>query len=351
MLLTLVGLVVLHSISLQEVAPSQSFNPVVQIMAALLGIAAMIVMARLDYRLLVRIAPMWYMVAIGLLALVLIVGETVSGATRSIELGFFEFQPTEVAKIGLILMMARYYSMHSHSLGKIRYVLGSLLLLGFVAAFILMQPDLGSVVLISAVWFIMTAMSSMRRVYVVALIVIAAAMIPVVSSQLEPYQQARISSFFDPAADPQGQGYNVNQAMIAVGSGQLLGRGLGGGTQSSLNFIPAQHTDFIFAVLAEKLGLLGGGVVIALFGVVIWRGILIAYRARDRFGMLLAVGVVSAIFVQTVITIGMNLGVAPVTGLPLPFIAYGGTSLMMSLFAIGILQSIATHSQELHFRD
>lgn len=342
---------VLHSITFSEVTPSQEFNPTVQVVAALLGLAVLVSMMRLDYRLLIRLAPAWYMIAIGLLVVVLLVGDTVFGATRSLQLGFFEFQPTEVAKIGFVLMLARYYTIHDGNLHKFRYFLASLMLLGLMAVFIMMQPDLGSTLLLVSAWLIITMMSSTRRLYLIGFIFIGLAMLPLATSQLEPYQQERLNTFFEPDGDPQGAGYNVNQAMIAVGSGQLLGRGLGGGTQSGLNFIPSQHTDFIFAVLAEKLGLLGAGVVLGLFVVVMWRGVLIAYRAKDRFGRLLASGVVGILFVQIVVTIGMNIGVAPVTGLPLPFVAYGGTSLIMSLFAIGILQSIATHSQELHFRD
>ncbi|MEX0934590.1 MAG: FtsW/RodA/SpoVE family cell cycle protein, partial [Candidatus Saccharimonadales bacterium] len=143
---------------------------------------------------------------------------------------------------------------------------------------------------------------------------------------------------------PQGQGYNVDQSMIAIGSGQLFGRGLGGGTQSTLNFLPSQHTDFIFAVIAEKLGLIGASSVLILFGLLLWRGFVIALRARDSFGALLASGITTMFLIQIVITIGMNLGIAPVTGLPLPFLAYGGTNLIISLIAVGILLNISKNS-------
>lgn len=349
-LLVVIGLVVLHAINVRDESLLQGFNPTVQIVAALLGSAALIVTARTDYRLLARIAPIWYGVGIVLLLSVLAFGETVAGSQRSLQFGFFEFQPTEVAKLGLILMLARFYANHAQEMGRLRYFLLSLIITGGVSAAVVIQPDLGSTLVMLFIWFVMTLMSSTRRLFLAGAIVLALIAIPIGAQFLAPYQQARLETFFNPTADPQGQGYNVNQAMIAVGSGQLLGRGLGGGTQSTLNFLPSQHTDFIFAVVAEKLGLLGAGVVMVLFSIVIWRGILIAWRTQDRFGTLLATGIVAMFLIHIIVTIGMNLGVAPVTGLPLPFVAYGGTNLVISLFAIGVLQSIAGHNQELQFR-
>ncbi|MEX0748433.1 MAG: rod shape-determining protein RodA [Candidatus Saccharimonadales bacterium] len=350
LLLTVIGLVVLHAINVRDPSLLQGFNPTVQLVAAMIGLIGLVVAARIDYRLLMRIAPAWYGVGLALLAIVLLIGETVSGSIRSIEVGFFEFQPTEIAKLGLIVMLARYFAYNRRDLIKIRYFVGSLLILGAVAALIMLQPDLGSVMVMAAIWFLMAMMSGTRRLFLVLFVGVALAVLPLATQLLEPYQQARLETFFNPAADPQGQGYNVNQAIIAVGSGQLFGRGLGGGTQSTLNFLPSQHTDFIFAVVAEKLGLLGAGLVLVLFGVVIWRGVRIAWQAQDRFGAQLSTGIVAMLLVQVVITVGMNLGIAPVTGLPLPFIAYGGTNLVISLFAIGILQSIVTHNQTLQFK-
>lgn len=350
-LLTVIGLVVLHAITFRDPSLEAGFNPAQQVVAAALGLAALIVAARMDYRIWLRAAIPWYLVAVILLGVLLFVGEVVFGATRGIHLGFLDFQPTEVAKLGLILLLARLYALHSLSLRRLRYFALSLLIVGVIAALVFLQPDIGSVAVLGFIWLLMTLMSNIRKTHVLVLMVVLAVSAPFAIGQLEPYQQQRLETFFNPAADPQDAGYNVNQAKIAVGSGQIFGRGLGGGTQSQLNFLPAQHTDFVFAVLAEKLGLLGAGLVMSLFGVVLFRGLYIAYHARDKFGSLLAGGIVAMFLVQIIISIGMNLGVAPVTGLPLPFISYGGTSLVMSLFAVGLLLSVSANKQKLEFKE
>jgi rod shape determining protein RodA len=170
---------------------------------------------------------------------------------------------------------------------------------------------------------------------------------------LQPYQRARLEAFFNPAADPLNTGYNAVQSQITVGSGQLLGRGLAAGSQSQLNFLPslAQHTDFIFAVLNEKLGFVGGTLLLVLFGALLWRGLRIGYLAQDRFGMFVAVGIVGMIIFHVAVNVGMNLGVAPVTGIPLPFVSYGGTALLTMMVAVGLLESIAVRRKKLQFED
>lgn len=349
-LLTLIGLVVLHAINFRDPSLEATFSPTQQVIAAVIGAIALFVVARIDYQVWKRVALGWYLAAIGLLILLLWTGEDTSGAVRGIHVGFIDFQPTEIAKLGMILLLARIYAVHAASLRRFRFLALSLLVLGVVSGLVFLQPDIGSVVVLGAIWLVMTFMSNVRPVYVAALMLLAVMAMPVAIQQLEPYQQQRLETFFNPTADSQGAGYNVEQATIAVGSGQVFGQGLGGGSQSQLNFLPAQHTDFIFAVVAEKLGLLGAGLVIVLFGVVIMRGFYIAYRAQDVFGSILAGGITSMLLIQTVISIGMNLGVMPVTGLPLPFISYGGTSLIMSLFAVGLLLSIGAHQRKLEFQ-
>jgi len=196
----------------------------------------------------------------------------------------------------------------------------------------------------------MLVCASTNKLQILIITLAAAAFIPFATNLLQPYQQRRIETFLSPLSDPQGAGYNVVQSQIAVGSGGLFGRGLGSGSQSQLNFLPSQHTDFIFAVVAEKLGFLGALLVVALFTLVISRGILIAWRADDSFGMLLASGIVAMLFFHFMINIGMNLGVMPVTGIPLPFLSYGGTNLIISMGGIGLLLSIARHRKQLTFR-
>lgn len=350
-LLVIIGLIVLHAINFRDPSLAEGFSPLRQVISAVIGFGALFAAARTDYRVWLRAAPLWYMVSAALLVLVLIIGDVVSGAARSIDLGFFEFQPTEIAKLGLIFLLARWYTVRARELGHPWYLFLSLVATGILAGLIILQPDIGSAALVGMIWLVMTLASNIRKSYVAVLVVIALVLSPFAVQQLQPYQQERLETFFNPAADPQGSGYNVDQATIAVGSGQIFGRGLGGGSQSQLNFLPSQHTDFVFAVVAEKLGLLGAALVVGLFLVVLYRGFFIAFGARETFGSLLAIGITSMFLVQTIIVIGMNLGIMPVTGLPLPFISYGGTNLVVSLFAVGLLQSIATHKQDLQFKE
>jgi rod shape determining protein RodA len=196
---------------------------------------------------------------------------------------------------------------------------------------------------------VMAVVARIRLSYLGAMAAALVLAIPLIIPHLKPYQKARLAVFLNPAADKLGAGYNVVQATIAVGSGQLYGRGLNAGSQSQLNFLPSQQTDFIFAVLGEKLGFIGGMLVILLFLALLLRGIIIASRASDRFGMFLAVGVVTMLLFHVFINIGMNVGLLPVTGIPLPFISYGGTSLLVSLVAVGLLESIAVRRKKLEF--
>ncbi len=350
-LLVAIGLIILHAINFRDPSLAEGFNPAHQLVAAVLGFGVMMLVSRVDYRFWFRAAPAWYVASAALLVLLLFVGETVAGSTRSINLIFIEFQPTELAKLGLIFLLARWYTIRARELRHPWYMFSSLMATGLIAGLIVLQPDIGSAVLVGGIWFIMTLASNVRKSYLAVLIVGVLLVSPFVIQQMQPYQQERLQTFFYPESDPQGGGYNVDQSTIAVGSGQIFGRGLGGGTQSQLNFLPSQHTDFIFAVVAEKLGLLGAALVIALFAVLLLRGFYIAIHAKDTFGSLLAIGLSALLLIHVVIAIGMNLGVAPVTGLPLPFISYGGTNLVISLFAVGVLQSISIHKRDLEFKE
>ncbi|MEX0668336.1 MAG: rod shape-determining protein RodA [Candidatus Saccharimonadales bacterium] len=344
LILCLIGVIVLHSINVRDPSLLQGFNPSWQLIALLIGSIGLILFMRMDYHILARIAPLWYGVGVLLLVLVLFFGEAVSGSTRALSFGVVEFQPAEIAKMGMILLLASYYNKNSNKLHKLNTLFISMIITAAVVILVFLQPDLGTAIVLLIIWAMISFMAGIRRSFLVGLALIGLIALPVAIQVLEPYQQARLETFFDPTADSQGQGYNVDQSMIAIGSGQLFGRGLGGGTQSTLNFLPSQHTDFIFAVIAEKLGLIGASSVLILFGLLLWRGFVIAWRARDSFGALLASGITTMFLVQIVITIGMNLGIAPVTGLPLPFLAYGGTNLIISLLAVGILLNISKNS-------
>jgi rod shape determining protein RodA len=202
-----------------------------------------------------------------------------------------------------------------------------------------------------AIWLSMALVSRVRKLHLAILAGIGLALLPLFISMLKPFQRARLETFINPTADPLHTGYNAVQSTITVGSGQIFGRGLAAGSQSQLNFLPplAQHTDFIFAVLNEKMGFVGGTLLLLLFVVLMWRGIRIAAEAQDRFGMFIAVGIVGMMLFHVVINTGMNMGVAPVTGIPLPLVSYGGTALIIMMAALGLLESVAIRRKKLQF--
>jgi len=232
-----------------------------------------------------------------------------------------------------------------------KYLGLSLLYVAVPAALVMRQPDLGTALVLVVIWLAMALVSRIRKLHLAALALVGLALMPLGLNLLKPFQRARIETFFNPTADPLGTGYNAYQSTVTVGSGQLFGQGLAAGSQSQLNFLPslAQHTDFIFAVTAEKLGFVGAGLLLLMFGVLFYRGVVIAHRAQDRFGLFLATGIVAMLAFHVFINVGMNMGIAPVTGIPLPFFSYGGTSLIVALTCIGLLESVALRRQKLQF--
>jgi rod shape determining protein RodA len=277
---------------------------------------------------------------VGFLLLVEIFGATRLGATRWINLGFFQFQPSEFAKLALIIVLAKFFSDNYEKSNNIRYVLMSLLYLLPPLVLVLAQPDLGTALVLVMVWLAMALTTKLKMRYFLIMLIALLVSLPLIYPRLAPYQRQRIATFVNPTANPDSTGYNVNQAIIAVGSGGLFGQGLSSGSQSQGNFLPSQHTDFIFAVLSEKLGFLGGLLCVFLYCVIIVRAIWIAKNSADRFGTLLAIGIATMFAFHVVVNIGMNIGLLPVTGIPLPFISAGGTSMLISLISIAILESI-----------
>ena len=283
------------------------------------------------------------------LVTVLVLGKTALGATRWIDFGFFQFQPSEFAKLVVIIVLAKYFSTNYDFMDNPRHLLVSLAYVLLPMALVLAQPDLGTALVLGAIWVVMAVVARVRWTYLAAMAVAIAAAIPFIITRLHDYQRDRIKVFLDPMADPLHRGYNVIQSTIAVGSGQMYGRGLNAGSQSQLNFLPSQPTDFIFAVLSEKMGFVGGMLVILLFAGLLLRAVQIASRAEDRFGMFVAAGIVTMLLFHVFINIGMNIGLMPVTGIPLPFISYGGTNLLVSLLAVGLLESIAVRRKKIQF--
>ncbi len=287
-----------------------------------------------------------YLTTIVLLVLVLIVGETVKGAQSRFDLGFFSLQPSDPAKLVLIAVLAKYFSKRHELIGDFRHILvsGAYALIIFTLVFI--QPDFGSALILFSIWFgmILVAGIKFRHLAVVFLLGTLAfgAMWQFV---LLDYQKERIATFLDPLSDIQGAGYNAYQSTIAVGSGELWGKGVGYGTQSKLQFLPEYETDFIFAAFAEEWGLIGVMLLFALFGVVIWRLLSHAIHGATNFEKLFAVGVAILIVSHFFVHIGMNIGLLPVTGTTVPFLSYGGSHLLTEFIGIGVVIAMARYTK------
>lgn len=350
-LLIIVGLIVIYSTSFKATSLDSSSEAVHQGIFAIIGLVGLVMVSRVDYRMWGKMVNWLYGGSILMLVGVEMLARPVLGAKRWIDLGFFQFQPSELMKLALIIVLAKLYAENYDQLERPKFFFISLAYLAVPVILTFKEPDLGSTLVLVVIWLGMTLVSRVRKLYLMGVAVAAVALAPVGYALLKPFQQARLATFLDPTADPLHTGYNVVQSTITVGSGQLFGRGLAAGSQTQLNFLPslAQHTDFIFAVLSEKMGFVGSGLVVLLFGGLLIRGLVIANRAQDRFGMFIATGVVSMLLFHFFINVGMNIGIAPVTGIPLPFVSYGGTSLIVAMLAIGLLESIAIRRKKLQF--
>jgi len=305
-----------------------------------------------DYRLLRAYTPIvWGLGVLGLIAVLLPgVGSTVNGAKAWISLpGGFQIQPAELAKISIILGISMLLAERNGtgSDPSDRDVLRSLAISSVPIALIMLQPDLGTTLIISASIVIMVAVSGAPTRWVIGLVLLAAlgGFVAVKAGVVSEYQIKRLQSFVDPNADPQQSGYQLRQARITIGSGGLVGKGLFHGPQTNGRFVPEQQTDFIFTVAGEETGFAGSGLILLLFGLFFWRAFLIAQRTDDLFGRLVCVGVIAWFALQTFENIGMSMGLMPMTGVPLPFISYGGSSMFANLVGFGLLQNIHVRSR------
>nr|MBO2477094.1 rod shape-determining protein RodA [Bacillota bacterium] len=345
-LLLLFGLLVVYSATrgLAETRGDPFYYVKRQSMAALLGFAAMAAVLTFDYRHLAKLSRLFYVGSLALLGAVLVVGRAGGGAERWLSLGPLNLQPSEVAKISLILVLAWALSERDHVQGW-RGIFVALAWLAPMWALILLQPDLGTAMTMAGMTLgiLFFAGAPVKHLALLTTAGLGAAVGAVVGSIqgwlpiLKPYQVNRLIVFFDPYRYRHDEGWNVIQSMIAIGSGSLFGKGLFGGSQTQLNFLPARHTDFIFSVIGEEFGFVGGVFVLFLFGVIFWRGGRILLQAKDSMGSLIVAGVLSMVFCHVLINIGMTLGLMPVTGLPLPLISYGGTSVLTTLTSIGLV--------------
>ncbi len=336
--LALIGFLVLLSAN-RSVSTTTAFH-LKQAMFFAAGCGVALFVSCFDHRFLVSIGPVLYAVFIGLLVAVLFVGAEVKGGQRWLDIGPFAFQPSEYTKLALVLMLAWYFTTVGEKIERIRYFFLALALGGLPAYLIFEEPDLGTAAALGPITLAMLYVAGCKRRHLAALVVLALAAGPVAWSQLEDYQKQRVMTIVNPSADPQGSGYHTIQSMITVGSGGLTGKGYMGGTQTYLSYLPEHHTDFIFSQLAEEFGFVGSITVLMLFSFLFFRGLLLARNSSDMAGSLLAVGVITLLAFHVFVNVGITIGILPVTGLPLPFLSYGGSFYLTTMTSIGILLSV-----------
>ena len=321
-----------------------------QSMFMLFGLAIVTVSLAFDYRVLKNYATKLYIINIILLLAVMFVGQSQLGAQRWIQIGSMSFQPSEFAKVFLIICLATFMDKRIEWLEEFKDYLPvfAYILVPFIL--VIRQPDLGTSLTFIAILIGMIFVSGFKYKWFFRMGLAFMALLPAFWMILKDYQKNRIRVFLNPELDPFGSGYHVIQSKIAIGSGGFLGKGWLAGTQSQLNFLPENHTDFIFAVAGEEFGFIGTVFIISMYMIIIWRGIAIALDADDTFGMLLATGVTSMFMFHVMVNIGMTAGIMPVTGVPLPFLSYGVSSLTTNLMLVAILLNIRLRSRTFNFR-
>ncbi len=356
LLLAVAGLLVIGALLVWSATASRELlvgeDPRAYLKKQLVNIAIGVVLALMvtatDHRWVRILAPLVYVASVVGLVLVLVMGTSINGSRSWIVLGGLSIQPAEFAKLAVVIGMALLIAERTE--GSLRSrdvrtldVIAMLVIAGVPAVLILAQPDLGTMLVLSATVFGVIAVSGAPRGWLVTMAggAVVAAVVAVQIGLLADYQLDRFLAFTDPSLDPRGAGYNTTQARIAIGNGGVFGQGLFQGSQTHAGFVPEQHTDFIFTVAGEELGLVGSALLIALLAVVLWRALVIAARAEDLFGRLAAAGIACWFGFQAFQNIGMCLGIMPVTGVPLPLVSYGGSSMFATLMAIGLLQNVA----------
>jgi rod shape determining protein RodA len=339
-----VGLVLIYSGSLSFYSGSlTSFSSPVfkQVVFACIGIAGMLIVSKLDYHYLTHYAWVFYGIGIVSLVAILAIGQTAYGSTRWFDLGPIQVQPSEFAKLATILALARFFSEHGGDARDLRTLLLSLAIVAPVSALVFIEPDLGTSIVFFAIWVGIVVVAGVNRSHLFVMGALFIAVLPFIwTFAIADYQVERVGVLVDSEEDSLGAGYNVNQSKIAVGSGQVFGKGFTEGDQTQLGYLKVATKDFIFSLLSEEFGFVGCMFVFALFILLLMRGVRAAQIAGDTAGQLVAVGIVMLILMQTFINVAVNLSIFPVTGIPLPFISQGGSSLVSLFISLGILQSI-----------
>jgi rod shape determining protein RodA len=337
------GIAMLYSASGAHVWPWAG----AQAIRLVIGLTAMLIIAITPMRRLMSLAYPIYGLLLMMLVLVEIAGVVGLGAQRWVSVGIFTLQPSELMKLGLILAIARYFqSVQLESARHLYLLIAPVIMMAMPAILILLQPNLGTATITLFIGFVMCFMAGIRWYYFAGAITAVAASLPIGWQFLHDYQKRRVLTFLDPTADPLGAGYNILQSMIAIGSGGMFGKGLTQGSQGQLDFLPEKQTDFIFTMLAEELGFAGSVMLLTLYGVLIVFALTIVVRSRHAFGRLVAAGVASMLFAHIFINMAMVMGMIPVVGVPLPFLSYGGSFLIATLAACGLLLNAHIHKDQ-----
>jgi rod shape determining protein RodA len=322
-----------------------------QIVYVLVGVPLLIGMTFLDYRYVKTFAWAFYLASLALLGLLTVAGTTIGGATRWLLIGPITIQPSEIAKLAVIISLAAFIADRRDEMHRLSNFILSGIIVAIPAALVYLQPDLGTTGVFAFTWLVMMLIARTRIIYIIGSIAIS---IPIAllawAFLLQDYMRDRLVISFNPERDVLGAGYNIIQAQIAIGSGGLLGHGLGGSSQSQMDLLRVRTTDFIFAHAMGMFGFIGAIALFVVIGLLLWRTMQVAQVTQDPFGQLLAVGITAVIFFQAFVNIGMNVGIMPVTGIPLPFVSLGGSSLWTLLAALGLLQSVRIHHQRLAFQ-
>ena len=316
-----------------------------QTLGFVIGLLGAVPLALMDYRRLKGYLPLLYGVTIVMLMAVTVVGASAKGAQRWIDIGPVQVQPSEFAKLLVVVVLAGYFS--EHRLSDNTNFLKAQGILGLPGLLVFAQPDLGTALVFAAIFFVMAFVGGAKLYQIGALVVsaVAVAALSIRLGVLEDYQLARLTAFLDPTGITD-EGYQVFQSKLAIGSGGVTGKGFDATTLANLGFLPEDHTDFIFSNLAERTGFVGGLLLLGLFFVLVWRMLHVATVSRDRFGVLIAVGIATIFLFHVFVNVGMTMGLMPVTGIPLPFISYGRSNLVVSVIALGLLQSVAMRSKK-----
>jgi len=321
-----------------------------QLLSLLVGMAGMALFAYLDFKHFKKGAYFLYFLMILLLGAVLVTGSSAQGAQRWFEIGNYSFQPSEVAKIVMVIFLAAFFSNQKKLKGF--NFLSLFVMVGIPFLLIFKQPDLGTALVMMVIFMGMLAAAwspSKVLILIIAIAIGVGIAFPYIWGMLKTYQQHRIIAFINPASDPKGAGYHSLQSLIAIGSGGLFGKGFMHGSQTQLQFIPEQHSDFVYSVVGEEFGFIGAAFVLFLFGIIIWRALDLAAKSDDPFASLLSLGIAVMIGFHIFANIGMTVGLLPVVGIPLPFMSFGGSSLLTNLVAVGILQSISMRRRKMFF--